>query len=135
MVNKVIVTKGTTTVLTAATTPNVTIAAQPSLSVTTTGIGPRGAQGLIGLTPSGSIVATNITLTGNPVSGGSGVIISGSAGSSAFIIAMPGVPGDDVKLKVNGEGVTVFGQPASEPTPVSGGIYYLNGVFYLGDNS
>lgn len=122
MVNKVIVTKGTTTVLTAATTPNVTIAAQPSLIVTTTAIGPRGAQGLIGLTPSGSIVATNITL-------------SGSAGSSAFIIAMPGVPGDDVKLKVNGEGVTVFGQPASEPTPVSGGIYYLNGVFYLGDNS
>jgi hypothetical protein len=133
-VDKVIVTKGSTAVLTSVTQPNVTITSQPPLQVTTATHGPKGDTGQIGPMPSGSIIATDITLTGNPISGASEFILSGSAGSSAFIIAMPDVPGDDIKFSVNAEGVTVLGAQATTPTPVEGGFYYLNGVFYLGDN-
>ena len=146
-VNKVIVTKGSTAVLTSVVPANVSIASQPPLQVTTAihgpkgdtgGVGPdgiQGPQGIVGPMPSGSIIATDITLTGNPISGASEFILSGSAGTSAFIIAMPDVPGTDVKFKINGEGVTVLGEPNTTPTPVEGGFYYLNGVFYLGDNT
>ena len=133
-VDKVIVTRGSTAVLTSVTQPNVTIASAPALQVTTALLGPKGDQGPIGPTPTGSIIATDITLTGHE-SSGTEVIISGSAGSSPFIIAMPDVAGDDIKFSVNAEGVTVLGAPATEPTPVEGGFYYLNGVFYLGDNT
>ncbi len=132
-VDKVIVTKGSTAVLTSVTQPNVTITSQPPLQVTTALHGPKGDTGAVGPMPSGSIIATDITLTGHQ-SSGTEVIVSGSAGSSPFIIAMPDVPGDDIKFSVNAEGVTVLGQPATTPTPVEGGFYYLNGVFYLGDN-
>lgn len=133
-VDKVIVTKGSTAVLTSVTQPNVTITSQPPLQVTTAIHGPKGDTGGVGPMPSGSIIATDITLTGHP-SSGTEVIVSGSAGSSAFIIAMPDVGGDDIKFSVNGEGVMVLGQPATEPTPTEGGFYYLNGVFYIGDNT
>ena len=47
---------------------------------------------------------------------------------------MPTVGSNSAKLQVNTEGITVFGAPDSDPTPVEGGIYYKDGVFYVGDN-
>ena len=48
---------------------------------------------------------------------------------------MPDIGGDEIKFQINGEGVVLFGQPAEPPSPTPGGMYYLNGVFYLGENA
>jgi hypothetical protein len=135
MTNKVIVTRGRTDTVNAITTPNVTITSQPALTVTTTAIGPQGVQGVqgvigltgpqgpIGLTPNGNIEAISLTL-------------STEGGQTAFLIKMPDVGGDDVKFQINGQGIAVFGQPDNpDPTPTPGGMFYFNGVFYLGDNT
>jgi len=65
----------------------------------------------------------------------SSFILTGSNSSDPFIVSMPTVGSNSEKLKVNTEGVTVFGAPDSTPTPVEGGIYYKDGVFYVGDDS
>lgn len=134
MANKVIVTRGRTDTVNAITAPNVTITSQPALTVTTTAIGPQGVQGVqgvigpqgiqgpIGLTPSGDILASKLN-------------ISAAGHETAFIIKMPDIGGDEIKFQINGEGVVLFGQPAEPPSPTPGGMYYLNGVFYLGDNT
>jgi len=62
-------------------------------------------------------------------------ILTGSSATDPFIVNMPTVAGTAAKLKVNTEGITVFGAPDSTPTAVEGGIYYKSGVFYLGDDS
>ena len=48
---------------------------------------------------------------------------------------MDNLGGDHEKFKINAEGVTVLGAAQSEPTAVEGGIYYRNGIFYVGDNN
>ena len=65
----------------------------------------------------------------------SSFILTGSSARDPFVVSMPTVGSNSAKLKVNTEGVTVFGAPDSEPTAVEGGIYYKDGVFYVGDNS
>ena len=62
-------------------------------------------------------------------------VLTGSAARDPFIVSMPTVGSNATKLKVNTEGVTVFGEPDSTPTAVEGGIYYKDGVFYVGDDS
>jgi|TARA_R110000744_G_scaffold297140_2_gene406940 hypothetical protein len=69
------------------------------------------------------------------VSVSSSFILTGSAATDPFIVNMPTVAGATAKLKVNTQGITVFGAPGSTPTPVEGGIYYKSGVFYVGDDS
>jgi len=61
--------------------------------------------------------------------------VTGSDGAPPFLIAMPTVGDDPNKLKVNEQGITVFGEASSTPTAIEGGIYYRNGVFYVGDDN
>ena len=65
----------------------------------------------------------------------SSLLISGSGLVSPFIVSMPTVGSNASKLSVNTQGITVFGAPDSEPTPIEGGIYYKDGVFYVGDDN
>jgi hypothetical protein len=65
----------------------------------------------------------------------SSLILTGSTGASPFIVSMPTVGSNATKLQVNVQGVTVFGAPDSAPTAIEGGIYYKDGVFYVGDNT
>ena len=64
----------------------------------------------------------------------SSFVLTGSNAVSPFAVSMPTVGSNSAKLQVNTEGITVFGAPDSEPTAVEGGIYYKDGVFYVGDN-
>jgi|TARA_R100000734_G_C3263606_1_gene61547 hypothetical protein len=64
----------------------------------------------------------------------SSFVLTGSNAVSPFVVSMPTVGSNSAKLQVNTEGITVFGAPDSEPTAVEGGIYYKDGVFYVGDN-
>ncbi len=64
----------------------------------------------------------------------SSFVLTGSNAVSPFVVSMPTVGSNATKLQVNTEGITVFGAPDSEPTAVEGGIYYKDGVFYVGDN-
>ena len=61
--------------------------------------------------------------------------VTGSDGAPPFLVSMPTVGSNADKLKVNEQGVTVFGAPDSAPTAVEGGIYYRDGVFYVGDDN
>ena len=66
----------------------------------------------------------------------SSFVLTGSNAVSPFVVSMPDAEGTlNAKLQVNTEGITVFGAPASEPTAVEGGIYYKDGVFYVGDDN
>ena len=61
--------------------------------------------------------------------------VTGSDGSSPFLVSMPTVGDNPDKLQVNVQGITVFGEASSTPTAVEGGIYYKDGVFYVGDDN
>tara|TARA_R110000744_G_scaffold262350_1_gene376950 strand:- start:743 stop:1147 length:405 start_codon:yes stop_codon:yes gene_type:complete len=134
MTNKVIVTRGRTDTVNAITAPNVTITSQPALTVTTTAIGPQGIQGVQGVVgPQGIQGPTGLAASGDILASKLNISVEGN--ETAFIIKMPDIGGDEIKFQVNDEGVAVFGQPAEPPSPTPGGMYYLNGVFYLGENA
>ena len=66
---------------------------------------------------------------------GEGTIISSNAtgSNSPFIINMSNGDGDETVFQINSDGAVVLGENGSvTPTPTEGGIYYSNGVFYLG---
>jgi hypothetical protein len=66
---------------------------------------------------------------------GQGTIISSNAtgSNSPFIINMSNGDGDETVFQINSEGAIVLGENGSvTPAPTEGGIYYSNGVFYLG---
>ena len=65
----------------------------------------------------------------------SSLVLTGSAETTPFLVSMPTVGSNANKLQVNTEGVTVFGAPDSAPTAIEGGIYYKDGVFYVGDDN
>ena len=76
----------------------------------------------------------NLKADSNIIASGS-FILSSSVSTSPFIIVLDNLGGDHEKFKINAEGVTVLGAAQSEPTAVEGGIYYKNGVFYIGDDN
>jgi len=80
--------------------------------------------------------STNITIQSDVgLSVSASFTLTGSDSVDPFVVSMPTVGSNSEKLKVNTQGVTVFGAPDSAPTAVEGGIYYKDGVFYVGDNS
>ncbi len=70
----------------------------------------------------------------NIVASGS-FILSSSVSTNPFIIIMDKVGGTAEKFKINSEGITVLGEPITEPTAVEGGIYYSSSHFYFGDGN
>jgi len=64
----------------------------------------------------------------------SGSFVLSSSAADSFVIRMDDVTGSAEKFKVNAQGIVVLGSAGSTPTAIEGGIYYKNGVFYIGDN-
>ena len=64
----------------------------------------------------------------------SSFILTGSNASDPFVVSMPTVGSNPTKLSINTEGILSIGAPDSEPTAIEGGIYYKDGVFYVGDD-
>lgn len=65
----------------------------------------------------------------------SGSFVLSSSAADSFIIRMDDVAGSAEKFKVNAQGIVVIGSAGSIPTAIEGGIYYKNGVFYIGDDN
>jgi len=66
----------------------------------------------------------------------SGSFVLSSSAADSFIIRMDDVAGDAEKFKINAQGIVVIGSAGSTPpTAIEGGIYYKNGVFYIGDDN
>jgi|14_taG_2_1085336.scaffolds.fasta_scaffold46257_2 hypothetical protein len=91
------------------------------------------------ITASDSLVefssSTKLQFTSTDQVSVSGSFVLSSSAADSFIIRMDDVTGSAEKFKINSQGITVLGSAGSTPTPVEGGIYYRQGVFYVGDNA
>ncbi len=83
-------------------------------------------------TSTGILAEEHMLFTGSLLSISSSIEITGSTGTTPFIIKLENGNGQDEKLKVNNEGVLTLGNMNSAPTAITGGLYYSNGSFYMG---
>tara|TARA_R100000951_G_C2624791_1_gene175648 strand:+ start:772 stop:1299 length:528 start_codon:yes stop_codon:yes gene_type:complete len=83
-------------------------------------------------TSTGILAEEHMLFTGSLLSISSSIEITGSTGTTPFIIKLENGNGQDEKLKVNNEGTLILGNMSSPPTAVTGGLYYSNGTFFAG---
>ena len=83
-------------------------------------------------TSTGILAEEHMLFTGSLLSISSSLEITGSTGTTPFIIKLDDGNGQAEKIKVNNEGVLTLGNMNSAPTAITGGLYYSNGSFYMG---
>ena len=83
-------------------------------------------------TSTGILAEEHMLFTGSLLSISSSIEITGSTGTTPFIIKLDDGNGQAEKIKVNNEGVLTLGNMNSAPTAITGGLYYSNGSFYMG---
>tara|TARA_Y100000385_G_scaffold191545_1_gene198075 strand:+ start:807 stop:1334 length:528 start_codon:yes stop_codon:yes gene_type:complete len=83
-------------------------------------------------TSTGILAEEHMLFTGSLLSISSSIEITGSTGTTPFIIKLDDGNGQAEKIKVNNEGVLTLGNLNTAPTAITGGLYYSNGSFYMG---